>query len=439
MQIRRVTALFAMCALALAACSNSDDEASLDASDEAEQPSAEAEVDEPADTPADLETEVEAEAEEPATPAEFNADAAVFFDQFTSIGPGSHRIDTIGTPFSFDFDAALFVGPNSYGQFVLADPESRGPTDRDLVVMRLTDLVDPADLDTPLELPGPGWPASDFRGWVDSLDPGLVVSPIESTMIGNRVASTAELQFGKLSCEADTICYLGRNKFLNGQDLVTDVRYRIWVLDEGDTDPIYLIAAVKRAEDEAWLDTASQIVETIAFGEDQPNVVALEPPGPVTMPFLGGITAELSSELFVIDDVFGRVANRTEPGVEAEFLLNPRTAENKLLESTDDLISHLETNGAVINEIESTVIDGIDARVFDLGIDANGTGPIIMPRAEGGGWAVPPQARLWAIEHPDRGLLMITAEAFWEPDTNFPIILEQTEPIIESLEFVDLG
>ena len=46
---------------------------------------------------------------------------------------------------------------------------------------------------------------------------------------------------------------------------------------------------------------------------------------------------------------------------------------------------------------------------------------------------------MWLVEHPDRGLLMIIAEAFDDVDDVFPVILAQTEPIIESMEFIDLG
>lgn len=47
--------------------------------------------------------------------------------------------------------------------------------------------------------------------------------------------------------------------------------------------------------------------------------------------------------------------------------------------------------------------------------------------------------RLWVIEHPERGLLVLTAEAFENVDVNFQLSLARTEAIIESLEFVDLG
>ncbi len=46
---------------------------------------------------------------------------------------------------------------------------------------------------------------------------------------------------------------------------------------------------------------------------------------------------------------------------------------------------------------------------------------------------------IWLVEHPQRGLLMITAEAFENVDVAFPIALAQTEAIIGSLEFIELN
>ncbi len=55
------------------------------------------------------------------------------------------------------------------------------------------------------------------------------------------------------------------------------------------------------------------------------------------------------------------------------------------------------------------------------------------------GWNPPPWGRMWLVEHPERCLLMITAETFRDVDDVFPLVLAQTEPIIGSLEFVELG
>ena len=34
---------------------------------------------------------------------------------------------------------------------------------------------------------------------------------------------------------------------------------------------------------------------------------------------------------------------------------------------------------------------------------------------------------------------MVTAEAFTDPDEVFPAVLAMTEPIVESMEFIELG
>ncbi len=395
-----------------------------------------AEAGEDVDAQASETTEVTDELTDAAS-AVFDEDADLLTLQFSHIEPGSYLVETIGTSFTFTAREELFIAPNSYGQFVVADRTSRGPTDRDVVIMRLSHLTDPSDPASPLEQPGPAWPATDLAGWVDTLDPGFVLSPLETTQVGGLDAVRVDVEFGSLECPVDVECFIGRNHFMNGQDLVGDVRYRIWMLDGESEAPIFILAAAAGDKDAAWFDSAEDLLSTLAFGDVGPNVVTLAPAGRATAPFLGGIAVELPGELFIVDDLFGRIGHLTEAGVEAEFITNPRTMDSDLLGTTDELVAHLEANGVVVDELEPTTIGGLDARVFDVG--ANGTGPIIRPREEAGAWAAPPRARLWAVEHPERGLLMITAEAFWDPDTNFPIVLEQTQPIVDSLEFIELG
>jgi hypothetical protein len=51
------------------------------------------------------------------------------------------------------------------------------------------------------------------------------------------------------------------------------------------------------------------------------------------------------------------------------------------------------------------------------------------------GWDAPAAGRLWLIEHPERGLMMINAKAFENVDELLPVVTRLGEALVESLIF----
>ena len=374
----------------------------------------------------------------PTEPAVWNDDAAYLGYQYDSIVPGSYRIESAGTPFTLSVGDNFFVQPNSYSQFVLTHSESQGPDDRDIDVRRFTHLADPTDLSEPLDATGSSWPADDFEGWLDNLSGQVVLTDRQATTIGGLDAIHVELQLADVECHLEWGCVqFGSNHFVTGRALNMGATYRIWMIDQDQQDPLYVIVAVSRDEDVAWFETANQVLATLAFGEPGKNPIEPLSAGANELEFLGGISVDLPTDLNAVYDPAGRLA--ADGQYTTEFLLNPRTFEGEVIENADTLVAHLETTSVAVTEIEPTVIDGLEARVFDIGIPGNPSPTLMFFDDASAGWAAPPRARLWVVEHPDRGLLVVTAEAFWEPDDIFPIVLDQTESIVESLEFIDLG
>jgi hypothetical protein len=74
---------------------------------------------------------------------------------------------------------------------VLSDPFSEGPGDRDMVLVRLSALVDS-------ETRRADWPADDFAGWLDNLPDGVATSDRESR------SSVASTQLASISDRAVT-------------------------------------------------------------------------------------------------------------------------------------------------------------------------------------------------------------------------------------------
>ncbi len=261
----------------------------------------------------------------------------------------------------------------------------------------------------------------------------------EETTLGGLNATRADLELGENDCSAiDEVCVvLGTNQLAGWKDLVPGSKYSIWLVDQGSEDPILVVVGINRATDAAWFDTADRVLATLAFGDVGPNPVLLAMPGSIEMPFLGGIRTELAQEAMVVDDPVGRIALLSDPA-DTEFLTNPLDLDGNTLESADQVVTVLAQSNTEVRETEPAVVGGLEARVFELGSSSSPPTLKLTPKAEGG-WRPPPRGRMWLIEHPDRGLLMITAEGFADVDRVFPLVLAQTELVIQSLEFVELG
>ena len=399
-------------------------------------------------TPADPETTTVVETPEP---AEFQVDAPLVVSEFVPLDRGALRFDALGTPFSLTFDEDYWVQQNSRSFVAVTHPESIGPDDRDIVFQRLSDLSDPAQPDFgladlydvwPADV-GDLWPAADFAGWLDNLTDEIVVSNRQETMLGGMPATRVDLKLGKTDCAVGgRNCVLfGTSHLMNIKALSIGSTYRVWFIDQGAEDPLAIIAGINRDSDGDWFTTAEQLLTTLAFGDIQPNAVIAAAPGDVELAYLGGIRAELSEEvvLFQNADRIGRIAPEVWPG-DIEFLTNPLDSDGNTIVEPDDLITILTDAGVVVTELEPVVLDGIDARLFDVAGAGSFPEPVLrLAEANEKGWRPASRGRLWLLDHPDRGLLMVHIEAWGNVDVTFPEVLARTEPIVQSIEFIELS
>ena len=369
----------------------------------------------------------------PIPTAVYQPDAQLFEGAAELLEGGSYRITTVGTPFSFSVDEPMFVVGNGYGQFIVTHPGSQGPDDRDIVFFRSTRLSNPDDPTAALESEGDGWPANDVGGWLDRLsDDVVLVSDRATTTLGGLQATRVDLRIADVTCADSFSCVpLSTNQFLTHRFLTLGSQQRIWFVEQPGEDLLIVLVGINRPTDSDWFETAESVLSTLAFGEVGPNPLSIQGPGSLDLPFLGGVRFELGEEAFVTRDRIDRVLHRSEPA-ETDFVATLYDSEGNLLETTDDLVAAFEQAGSEINEIEPATIDGLAARVFDFGSPRGGE-LLIRPDSRAN-FFVPGRGRMWVIEHPDRGVLMISAEG--PNEQYFETALALTEPIIESLEFV---
>lgn len=385
-------------------------------------------------------TEVESD---PHAPAGFVGDADVLDLRSGPVEVGSHRVDSLGTPLSLTVGEEHWVQVNGGGMFVLTHPRSNGPDDRDIVFLRLPMLTDPDVLVDSLDILTAGddlaaWPSTDFAGWLDAVPDEIVVTDRAETTLGGLDATFAQLEIVDPDCGRSAPCAMfGINHdSFRSKALTVGSVYRIWMIDQPAEDPLAVIVGASREPYEEWFEAADTVLATVAFGEVGANPVSLAE-GTAELEALGGIRVSFDQPMVVdraaADFATVKVANAPHG---MEMLTNPVAVDGTDLPTVNDLIGALDAAGVSTTEVESVTVGGEDARVFDIG-SPSGSPALRRSAVSSAEWFAPPRARLWVIEHPDRGLLMITAEAYVQPDEFFEPALEAAAPVLASLEFVE--
>lgn len=459
--------------LLLAGCGGSDSTAAADAGgdvvvgedDPITEDSSVDTTDAPADEPADDETtDTAAEDEDsavvlkdPAVPiaadATYDPEAEPNMDWFAPFEPGTYRTGALGTPMSFTTTEALNTQNNGDGMFVITDLSSRAPDDRDLVFIRVGAFSDPASPNASAE-EETVWPNDDFLGWLENLHEGVIATdPIETTVNGLAAIRV------DLSISDDIECGFLPGGCVgliinNGHDfkaLNKGASYRVWIVEQGDEDPLAIVDAIARDEDAPWFERSEVVMDTIAFGDIAPNPVQWLP-GTNQLNALGGVNVDLPENLAELTNGRPRLINRwtgrgfstipitDEPGA-IYFSDRPHDFDGKPLASIDEVLAELTSGGAELTELDATTIGGVDARVFD--VTSADVGAILLRFSpldlaeDFFGWDAPAAGRIWLIEHPDRGLMMISTHAFENVEDMLPRVNELGEAIVESLSFID--
>jgi len=292
------------------------------------------------------------------------------------------------------------------------------------------------------------WPASDLAGWIELVADDVTATTPTNSSLGGLDAMLVELDFpcDSANCTA--------NLPINTPELpmfTPGSRYRMWVVEQSQEDPIVVMVAIDDEEETEWFDVADGILATLEFGAVEPNPVRRVPAGSIDLDVFGGISLELREEAVVVEpfDGFARIFppgigtdGLQRPGLgwggDVEFLTRPLDTEGVEVTTTKRLVKLLEDEAAVVTELESLDVGGFEARMFD--IDSGGIPNIVLKvrpddlvRSEFG-WESPRTGNLWVVEHPDRGLLLVSTETWYGPGP-YAELRPWAEALLASLGF----
>ena len=419
--------------LVLAACGIGDD-ANADSSANP--------VPTPSDTaPANAEPE-----QDNATVAEFVADAPLVVGEFASLSlelDSTWRVDTLQTPFTFSVTDELAVFANEDSYFVVASPTATEPSDRSLQFIRPTRLSDPTDPNFDLT-PTRGWDLQDVDGWLDAMPAGLAITGRTETSVGGLPA----LRYDATVTEDARDCFTNQPCATFGEASPWSAiiakrafHYRVWAVDLGEVEPVIIVAGYQEADSD-WLDIAERVVDTVAFGEVEPNAIRLEDAGVIELNVHDGVRLTSARPFTLHGDLDGSaaLADLTWRTRDIEFLTRPNNLEGNPIENSDALVAYLDDNDFSVNELDPTAVGGIDTRVFEVA--ASGFFPVLSRTSETApNYAPPPRGRWWVTDHPQRGLLITAAELFdpaADPD-QFAEVVAWGEELVASLEFIGEG
>lgn len=365
--------------------------------------------------------------------------------EFQPVPAGRYRVETIGAPFSIDIPADWFVQPNSFGHFVITDPGSRGPGDRDIVMIRPSILSAPDEPGARPDEQG-GWPVDDIDGWLDELIPGVVDGEPVDTTIGGLdavqfdVAVTDEVECGDEFCVG-----FATNRLVNSMWFDPGTGYRVWWIDGGDESPIAI--NIGDGSDPEFTERAQAVLDTITFESVGPNPIPSEGnlwelgipsevlAGSVTLPVGPGVTFELSEPHYVDQTQFFARVLLDGPG-EVDVFFPDQAFDDEPLATVDDVVGALDRDPNVTATVVGTrQISGYEATEVDVTGPAPGPNrpPAILQRSvlpTGAGWRAPPDGTMWIMETPE-GIAVITAE-WYEPAGAEPAQALATE-ILDSI------
>ncbi len=457
MFIRRSMALFLALTLGLLACGSDDTEGSngddqLTAAVETNEGEAETPVVAPTETPepeepapSDADT---APSEADAAPAVFNADAPELAAVFSAIEPGTHRVTSLGTPFSFTLDEEWWVQPNEPGFFVLSDPASVGPDDRDIVFVRATGLADP-DAPNANREDQTGWPLDDIDGWLDNLTAGITITNRQTVNLGDRTAVRFDLRVeDNFECGTEFCMGFVANSTIGGlaggKAFNPGIDFRIHWIDDGES-PIVVITGAG-LEGAPFFERSEAVLATLAFGDQQPHPLDVEgplweagidadvPAGRADF-FVAGLSFELAEERYVVqNDGYLGVIQRTRSGI---YIIKPTSdLDGNPLTTSDDIVEALLADSkAEATEVDVSAESAYPIRSFATTPNSSTTFGLKWNDKTGRNneWHTGPFTRLWIIDTPD-GVVLVSAESVEE--SAFEGAIAEAQGIIATLQTI---
>lgn len=394
----------------------------------------------------------------PESEAEFDEVAPTLEQSNQPLDGGTYRVDSLGTPFTVTIPPDWWVGWNRAGLTVFSHPESSGLGDREIALIRPTQMAYPLDPSRGVTEMGRSF---QIQKWLDDLVEGIVVDGPHQTGLGGENATYFDLQISnEVACvpSPDFCVVFAMSRNIEGIALRKGIDYRVWWVGGGEFEPISVVVAAG-LKGEEFFEEANVLLDTLAFGESAPHPVppgavlwelglpSQVRPGMVRIPLAEGLQFELQRPRYIFQNPGLANFDLSEHNGDLMMFTAPETATGDPIETVEDVVEAVDgKDGLLLDEVGVTEIGGFETTVFDLtngpqkDRDSFGGQPLISFLEDNTGlgfWHAPPLGRVWVIES-DRGVLMVAAESFGRSEEDLAAIVDIAEPILESLEFIDI-
>ena len=373
--------------------------------------------------PATTESEVEAD-EPPVSTSPAEVPRLDF--EYQPVPAGRYRVETIGAPFLIDIPEGWSVQPNFLGHFVITDPDSQGPGDRDIVMIRPSNLADPDQPTASVDDQAIDWPIDDIDGWLDALIPGVVDGePVDTTIGGLDAVQFDVAVTDEVECGDDFCVAFATNRRVNNLWFDPPTRYRVWWIDGGNEAPI--VINIGDGSDPEFTERAQAVLDTVTFESVGPNPIPSEgnlselgipgevSAGTVTLPVGPGVTFEMSEPHYVFQDEFLAAVELDGPGA-AVILFPDQAFDGESLATIDDVVDAFDRDPNITTTVVGTrEISGYAATEVEISssVGPGADTPPTLRRSTrpDSRWSAPPEGTLWIMETSD-GLAIVTAEWF---------------------------
>jgi hypothetical protein len=389
-------------------------------------------------------TETTAPATDPAPPptgALFDPGAAPLIEP-AQVVQGSFLIEQLGTPLSLTFTDPWVLQDRLPGFILLTESATEGGSDGTLLLIRATELSNPADPFAPIEV-GQGIAATRLETWLAGVDDAIEISGRVDVDLGGRSAVRFDLALDPTAqCGAGPNCaYLVTSRGYRDIGLARDERHRVWWIAEPGLDPIVIVA---RGSGSSLFDRVDAVLATAGFGVAAPHPVpalrpweagvpADAPAGVVRIPSLGGVQFDLAVAAS-IEPHDNDVHVSTSSVASTTIALAVGSPTGDPIESVGDAVEVLEANGLIVAEVDWSR-EGIDGRAFDI-VRGSGTDALFVVDAKGSAWIPPASGRIWLFSM-ERGVLFVGSGAL-EGTFDLEEALAVGEAIAATIELIDL-
>lgn len=181
----------------------------------------------------------------------------------------TYWIDSLGTELLVDVGERWTAHRHTDGRVVLGDAFTQGPGDNDVIFIRASELADPT---RPTRIDGEWfwWPADDIGAWIDAAAPGIDISGVRETEVGGYPATTFDVAVDpdEIECVSKGCIRFATNgttyAFLGIGD-----GYRVWFVEQGDFEPLVIVASGERSPAE-FLAEVDELIAAIDLGEPRP-------------------------------------------------------------------------------------------------------------------------------------------------------------------------